>query len=691
MTVSPELYSSESGINTLALGSVASEWPGHSHIFTPDSPLPAVRIEGMEQTSPELQSMVLSQIGGILGIEIDEPTFAAIKDKVGTGVSSLFTCAGWGHSYEAYMMALGFIQSDIPVVYGQADGIVEEIDEKAYGPYAQKIEAHKAVQIGEEVYKFLKDQGLADGVAMQTKAHILSVFFGLEDLADGSVDANGVAAVNVPLEGLLPYRLIYRQLLKGIQQLNYRLSDKAIGKVIGQFMKELGVSNGYSANPPVVQGLNKKRNNIDVVASHVDVGYPRGPDGRFNPGPSVEFVSVSRDQLTVVPDQVTAGIVNDYYGHKKTMWVGDNVGPIDIENHLGKWADTSRKRKILLSTSGHGANADELSKMVDQYLEYQSAHPDSPYTCVVFVGDHLTKGNNAKINDLIEKVRVAGGQEFQASWRENIEEFESNVRAAKGLVLVGTEDMIQTARVKNMLQNEVHVEAVKSGESHTMNPHHATATYLLKPAPPNEPFNGIYALTRGGSFARHPIWRDYLHNYYKNQGLTDEQINVAISQIPGLEKDHQEENFFDELDLNFESGRIREEAMRGVLNITNSIVPTMALVIANALGIELDEVRRREIQARIAEYHTSERVRKQALIENLYSGITEGFSNRQEEEYQRLTPEHSLVAPTAVGIGILVTALAFALRKKRKIRVLYKESIPPWGMSLNHRSHIRRA
>jgi len=88
MTVFPEYCCSDTENPRLGLGSVASEWHGHSHIFTLDSPLPAVRIEGAD-TSAEFQRMVLSQKGTILGIEIDEQTLAVINDKAGTYGKSL--------------------------------------------------------------------------------------------------------------------------------------------------------------------------------------------------------------------------------------------------------------------------------------------------------------------------------------------------------------------------------------------------------------------------------------------------------------------------------------------------------------------------------------------------------------------------------------------------------------------------
>lgn len=172
---------------------------------------------------------------------------------------------------------------------------------------------------------------------------------------------------------------------------------------------------------------------------------------------------------------------------------------------------------------------------------------------------------------------------------------------------------------KLWLQQIANIEAVKPGEAHVINPHVATATYLLTPSPPNEPLNGIAALLKGGSIARSQKWRDYLKAYFKQLDYPDEKIDQIVQNIPGLKP--QKENIFEALDDLWDT--VKQQAMKGFVEMDNATVPLLAMELAPILGKSLTNRHGQDVRDNIARFLKEERERKKNVVVRQFPDVAQ--------------------------------------------------------------------
>ena len=422
------------------------------------------------------------------------------------------------------------------------------------------------------------------------------------------------------------------------------------------FRDKMHVVGGYTANMGTARGLRNEKAGLlhqRIVSHIVDSGYCRNADGTWSASQLLEFVD--QQGPIGVPDETTRQVLAHFYGITDSFVVGDNVGQmVDHELVLNKWKDTTRHRFVLGSTSGHGANIGELSEMVDNFQTYQKAlNGSSPYSCAIFIGDHKEGPLRPHMSSLVQKAQEAHAVEITASWDKPFEKFKEEVLSNRGrLMLIRAEDSQLVSIAKLWLQQIANIEAVKPGEAHVINPHVATATYLLTPSPPNEPLNGIAALLKGGSIARSQKWGDYLKAYFKQLDYPDERISQIIQNIPGLKP--QKENIFEALDDLWDT--VKQQAMKGFVEMGNATVPLLAMELAPILGKSLTNRHGQAVRDNIARFLKEERERKKNVVTHQFPDVAQKIFPDLAEEKLRDENQKALgclaLALTFIGGGI---------------------------------------
>jgi hypothetical protein len=551
-------------------------------------------------------------IGDILGLpnwqqELQETKFSAES-----------TVAGWGHGFEAQVMAdATALLTGRPVVRLTAEELVGQFGR----PYQIKELAHKAVQHGQDVRDEMTKAGFVHGV---TKDRLCAL---LASLALNLAGLDGKNTDTSLLDRLTQAHFIHKRTLGLAYFLNWLVFDRDMVKALDIFRRCMGITAGYTANPATTRSKRgADPESHDGIINHiVDVGYCRKPSGELVPSQLLEFVNAGP---IAVPDSTTAEVLAQYFGHFNSFRVGENVGQIvDARQVLPKWFNTKDRRIVLGSTSGNGASIKELKEMLADFIAYHQIHPKSPYTCIFFTGEHGDSGVNPQMANFIQEVRLGNAVEITASWNTPLAEIQNQVLSHQGeLILVRTEDIQLTAIVKLWLQQIAHVEVVKPGEAHFMNPSVATVSYLLTPAPPNEPFNGTMALLKGGSIARSEKWPDHIRRYFKYLSYPDDQIDEILKTIPGISP--QPGNIFEALDkfwgdtlLGREVGVnvIKKQALRGFVEVDNATIPLVAMEVANASGKSLAQEKYAAfVRDNIAAYLTQEKANKKNLIYALF-------------------------------------------------------------------------
>lgn len=670
---------------------------------TPHDGYPITIFTPKEAELTPAQHEVYKEIGKLIGGEYANINPQELREKIrariGPGLLFLFQRAGWGHAHASFAIMQQMLRHvRLPVIGAAMDGVAERVDPLSVLPAKLKEAAHAAVQRGADVrmavHDTLREHGVAGDIGARLMAETMAAMFQWGGLGKSS-DADGdVYHAELVLWQLMQFPDVYAKILQGFTHLNHVIYNTPVASSLKQALDGLGAQYGYASLPsPAIF--------LPHVLSHIlDRGYGRElwiaidkitqacHDLRINPPNLLEFVG-GKDQTILAPDPVTKAILAQFFGRPDNVFdVGDHFGPIETEHVLDKWQDTTHDRRILAATGGNGTNIPELCEVVRNFREYkEKKNDDNPYTCFVFVGDHIEKDN--QVQDLVAEVKNGGegtyveliyrpGDDLEAFWQGVIE------TQHKGkVVLVGCEDLFSVAAIKARLQEYAHAEIGKTGEAQVLNPHKGTVTVALKPAPPNEQVNGMHALLCGGAIALAPEWAEYAIRYceqlYKDipdKEDRNQKILERVRSIPGLEhlivvsaKNGQprvaplrEPNVFDMFDRYFgdtqerrESGtnRMLQIAMEGFVNMQNATLPTMALMIARVLGVDPAQITE-EMQVRIEEYHLTKQDEKRQLVQETFGGKidVDTFRDRFEEEIPVL--ESAISIP---DIGIVIRAI----------------------------------
>lgn len=552
-----------------------------------------------------------TEVGKILGVQHIQEVVA--NTMSGKKLSAEQTAAGWGHSIEGLTQGDGACAiTNISILHFLGEHIAGEFG----NGYLVKEAAHRALHRGNHIFTEIANSDLIHSIVKDNiRARIAQLAFKLNSLGATTSENGSLNSINA----LANDPSIIRYLLAASYWINWRVFDKRMIEALDIFRTKMGVVGGYTSNPATERGfLDEKRGKHHRIISHVpDVGYPRKANGMFSASQMVEFVN--KGSPMAVPDDATKYVLAHFYGITDSFVVGDNVGQlVDHEKVLQKWKSTAHDRFILGSTSGNGANIDELEEMVDNFQKYKHKNKQSPYTCAIFIGNHKEGLIDIRMNGLINKAREAGAVEVTGSWDKPFEKFKEEVLKAKGkLMLIRAEDIELVSITKQWLEQIAHVEAVKPGEAHFINPHVGTVSCLLTPAPPNEPYNGIVALRKGGSIARSKEWPNYLKAYFRTIGWKDEDIEKEIASIPGIS--NRKDNIFESLDAQWDT--VQKQAMMGFVEVSNATVPLLAMELATVLEKPLTGEHGQEVRDNITRFLKEERERKKNLVQNMFPEI----------------------------------------------------------------------
>ena len=517
--------------------------------------------------------------------------------------------------------------------------------------YEVKEAAHRALHRGKNILTEISNSDLIHSLVKDTiRARVVELAFRLNSI--GAIkDQNGSPnSINT----LTNDPSLVRYLLAASYWINWRVYDRRMIEALDIFREKMGVVGGYTANPATKRGFPDEKGQLrnGVVSHVVDVGYPRNANGTFSAHQLLEFVD--RGSPMAVPDDATKHVLAHFYGITDSFVVGDNVGQlVDHEKVLQKWKNTTHDRFILGSTSGNGANIDELEEMVNNFQEYKVKHRQSPYTCAIFIGNHKEGLIDTRMNGLINKAKEARAVEVTASWDKPFNKFKEEVLNAKGkLILIRADDIELVSITKQWLEQIANIEAVKPGEAHFINPHVATVSCLLTPSPPNEPYNGIIALRKGGSIARSREWAIYLREYFKILKWSDEDIESEIASIPGIS--NRKDNIFESFDAQWDT--VLQQAMKGFVEVSNATVPLLAMELTAVLKKPLTGEHGQEVRDNIARFLKEERERKKNVVMRQFPDVAQKIFPDLAEEKLRDENQKALgclaLALTFIGGGI---------------------------------------
>ncbi len=545
--------------------------------------------------------------------------------------------AGWGHGFETQAFVNAVVKIFRKVTYVFSANIVTG---KASKGFEVKRHAHSAVQNELDIIDHLDELGLIPKkFSDDPKGYVRKI---LIKYITNNVKVDESESESPFEQYLRTHPWLARRLLKLFSSLEYELFDKEMGQEVERIRAQLGVNFAFSSHPATMRRVSrffKKLGQVlALVTMPVDPGYIF-KFLKFNPLLLIEEITHGAPMLA--PSKLVAKVMKKYYGIEAYA-AGTIADVMNKKEVVAKWKDTKTDRWIMGSTSGNGSNMEELATMVDHFRTYQKTHQNSPYTLLLFTGEHSDKKIEGLSNELdkdqsdVVRITVTAENSFE----KIIEQVKEN----RGkIILLRTNDITITTQLKLQLEQVVLVEAVKSGEAPLMLPQVGTFNLLTMPTGPNEWFNALYGVLNGGSvFAnftekQRALWSkivkgadalfvDLLHNQLIDdrvvQAFQQEKLN-SESGWKAIKANKQFTNAFDQLDDLFgdtasgretEINRARLITFRGLVNSRNATFAVMAVNLAQLMEIELNQ----EFYAKLDVFYANERAKALKAIEEMF-------------------------------------------------------------------------
>lgn len=545
--------------------------------------------------------------------------------------------AGWGHGFETQAFVNAVIKIFRKVTYVFSANIVTEEASKGF---EVKRHAHSAVQNGLDIINHLNELGLIpEKFSDDPKGYIRKILIKYIT-KNVKVDESEEES---PFEQYLSnHPWVAKILLKFFSTLEYELFDKEMGQEVERIRAQLGVNFAFSSHPATMRRVSrffKKLGHIlALVTMPVDPGYIF-KFLKFNPLLLIEEITHGAPMLA--PSKMVANVMKKYYG-VDAYAAGTIADVMSKKDVVVKWQNTKSDRWIMGSTSGNGSNLDELATMVEHFRTYQATHQDSPYTLLLFTGEH----SDEKINGLnmeLDKDQ-SGVVRIMVHAEDNFADISNQIKANKGkIILLRTDDITITTQLKLQLEQVVLVEAVKSGEAPLMLPQVGTFNLLTMPTGPNEWFNALYGVLNGGSvFAnftdqQRALWSKVvkgapdLFKELLNKQLIDKRVEYAYldevsnprSGWKAFNAERPYANAFAQIDDLFgdsangretEVNRARLITLRGLVNSRNATFAVMAVNLAQLMRIKLDQ----NFYAKLDVFYANERAEALKAIEEMF-------------------------------------------------------------------------
>lgn len=521
----------------------------------------------------------------------------AINGKTGLSEANM---AGWGHIMEAlaYLNSVNKI-TGIPMYFYTANIIA--------GHRARAVEleaeAHKAMQLNVDIREHLERVGNVGSIFKDTKIRFgLGVIMALLKLTGYGSESKGQTDQWKSIIEKHPF--ITKFIVDTTLFLQKHLATKdftdelmIIRKALGHFV--------FAAFPMTVAGTGKdakQYKGIPAVAACVDAAYGLRPD--LTPDPAGLIAMVTRAAPIISADKASASMLRKFYGIESYP-AGPFGNMMDTDKIIDLWKETKKNRLIIASTSGNHSNLDEIAIAMDHFRTYQKEHEKSPYSLVVFMGEH-SDNDIAPVLQNFHENQSEGQIEIFVTKDTPFSEVQQQIKENKGkIILIRTSDKSITGFTRILLEEQGVMAIIKGGEGPLVNPNNGIVTMLVSPTGPNEPGNSAWsALWRGGIFAN---FTQKLNNFWKQlaqdlkqqadkRGLDFEEIrkdSIALS-ILG---DKPGDNLFDEIDTLFGDtalGRevneniVRQVMLEGLINVKNGVFAALVYGIAQIMGIKLD-------------------------------------------------------------------------------------------------------
>ncbi len=402
--------------------------------------------------------------------------------------------AGWGHMFQAWMLAKGLSEIGVRAIFFEATDPATE--REAHGT-RMKLAVLKALHNGTgfaEVRRLIRSGHTAtEKMVDLVRAMIYSYALVQVDVSEGnhhrSLAHHLVGGINHMLEEVdgSMARMFYRMSV----QLEGTLADRSLNESLVAFLDTHHVDLVVSTHSTAGRALVGDRvyGNKLIVAT---------PDPGYNTATTLQPFAVldeSKGLTHLVASDEVKVLMTRYFGidPETIIPVGTICDSMSREAFEAKW--NVPEKRILLSTSGNGSHMRLIAQAIRE-MARELLKPDTEYRVQVFLGNHPEE----KIIEVLQAIGESG--------LENCPHFE----------IIRTATPSETADEKWVAKRWAHVEFAKPGEQALDCPSSGTVFIGLPDGAPNEVSNLQIATGWGGAFPSAWPASTYLH--WRNRGFS---------------------------------------------------------------------------------------------------------------------------------------------------------------------------